>query len=238
MKRHRMGPSEQEMDSVKQVKIVQATTSRRLIRVLCSARIEVIGDIERMTRQEFERIKGCGPAAWRDMYTLMKRYRLTFADKPLADVEPLHKLDRPSWDEYFIDIAVAVSARSIDTSLKVGTVVVDTGRRIIATGYNGFPPNFPDHSLPRTRPEKYVYTVHSEANAIASSRSDLRLGTLYCTHSPCTECAKIIITAGIRRVVFRDIYATTEEARAGHELSMRLFKMGKVDTVWSGRQFE
>ena len=138
------------------------------------------------------------------------------------------KLERPGWDRYFMDIARAVSARSIDPSVHVGAVLVNSGRRIQSTGYNGFPPGFPDDELPLTRPEKYPYTVHAEVNAIASSQSDLRGGTLYCTLSPCVECTKVIITAGIVRVVFEEKYATSEKALAQFAMVYKLFKMGSV----------
>jgi dCMP deaminase len=113
---------------------------------------------------------------------------------------------RPSWDDYFLDIAEAVSRRSHDGETQVGAVIVDPNKRILATGYNGFPPGCNDRELPNLRPDKYPYMVHAEINAIASSRQDLRGATLYCTWSPCRDCAKAVITAGIARVVFRKAY--------------------------------
>jgi dCMP deaminase len=113
---------------------------------------------------------------------------------------------RPSWDEYFLSICESVSCRSHDEETQVGVVIVDESRRILATGYNGFPPGSNDFHLPATRPEKYAYMVHAELNAIASSRQDLRGSCLYVSLSPCKECAKAIITAGVKRVVFRKKY--------------------------------
>ena len=113
---------------------------------------------------------------------------------------------RPNWDSYFLEIALAVSKRSLDGETQVGVVIVDTNKRILATGYNGFPPGCDDKSLPNLRPDKYPFMVHAEINAIASSRQDLRGATLYCLWSPCRDCAKAIITAGIRRVVFERAY--------------------------------
>jgi dCMP deaminase len=113
---------------------------------------------------------------------------------------------RPSWDEYFLGIAAAVSARSHDGETQVGVVIVDESRRILATGYNGFPPGCDDKSLPNLRPDKYPFMVHAEMNAIASSRQDLRNSTLYVTWSPCRDCAKAIITAGVKCVVYGHEY--------------------------------
>lgn len=115
-------------------------------------------------------------------------------------------LQRPAWPDYFLEIAEVVSRRSHDGETQVGVVVVDENKRILATGYNGFPPGADDGALPNLRPDKYPFMVHAEMNAIAASRQDLRGSTLYVTWSPCRECAKAIITAGIRRVVYRHEY--------------------------------
>jgi dCMP deaminase len=113
---------------------------------------------------------------------------------------------RPGWDEYFLGIAEAVSKRSHDGETHVGVVIVDENKRILATGYNGFPPGCDDTLLPNLRPDKYPFMVHAEMNAIASSRQDLRNSTLYVTWSPCRDCAKAIITAGVKSVVYRREY--------------------------------
>ena len=117
---------------------------------------------------------------------------------------------RPAWDEYFLTIAEAVAQRSHDGETSVGVVVVDESRRILATGYNGFPPGCKDADLPNLRPDKYPFMVHAEMNAIASSRQDLRNSTLYVTWSPCRDCAKAIITAGIRKVVYKREYKSED----------------------------
>ncbi len=115
-------------------------------------------------------------------------------------------LPRPSWDSYFLEVADSVSKRSHDGETHVGVVITDESRRILATGYNGFPPGCDDSSLPNLRPDKYPFMVHAEMNAIASSRQDLRNSTLYVTWSPCRDCAKAIITAGVKTVVYRREY--------------------------------
>lgn len=125
---------------------------------------------------------------------------------------PANKLDinyknrknthRPTWDEYFLNVAEAISHRSHDGETKVGCVIIDDNKRIMATGYNGFPPGCDDSELPNLRPDKYPFMVHAEINAIASSRQDLRGSTAYLTYNPCRDCAKAIITAGIKNVVY------------------------------------
>jgi len=184
-----------------------------------------IYDLQELTEDEF--IDLFGYQAREAIDEVMAQYRVKFKNNR---EEPVlyGKIERPEWDRYFMDISKAVAARAIDPSIHVGCVIIDTDRRILATGYNGFPPGFPDDSLPRTRPEKYPYTIHAEANAIASSRADLRLGTLYCTHSPCIECAKLIITAGIQRVIYETEYATSAAAMDQSALAKKLFEMGRV----------
>ena len=116
---------------------------------------------------------------------------------------------RPSWDVYFLRLAKLVSSRSKDTSTKVGAVLV-RDRRIIATGYNGFPIGIDDDITERqSRPLKYSFTLHAEDNCLLQA-ARMGISTQGCTlyfvgfgppTVPCTECAKAIIQAGIKRVV-------------------------------------
>tara|TARA_R110000796_G_scaffold189199_2_gene306084 strand:+ start:502 stop:921 length:420 start_codon:yes stop_codon:yes gene_type:complete len=99
-------------------------------------------------------------------------------------------------------IAREVSYWSKDPSTKVGSIIVDHKRRIVGTGYNGFPRGVEDtESRLNDRPTKYSLVVHAEANAILNSTlADLDGCTLYVTHAPCTGCAKLIIQSGIKYV--------------------------------------
>ncbi|MFE2997953.1 deoxycytidylate deaminase [Nocardia sp. NPDC059246] len=117
-------------------------------------------------------------------------------------------MSRPTWDEYFIGIARAVSARSDCHRDKVGAVVV-RDKRIRATGYNGAPAGKPGClECPRRTSEcapgsSYgnCVAVHAEANALLyCDREDLVDATLYITRKPCYACSKLIAGAGISRV--------------------------------------
>lgn len=125
-----------------------------------------------------------------------------------------------TWDEYFIEVAKVVATKSRDPHTKVGCVIVDSNNRIISTGYNGAPKNFPRGREDWTRPAKYNFVVHSESNAILYAKTDLTDCTLYCTHEPCLQCAKLICGSGIKRVVFLN-YKDDEDA-------FQLFKMCEV----------
>lgn len=145
---------------------------------------------------------------------------------------------RPSWDEYFLNICEAVSLRSHDQNTKVGCVIVDERHRIVSTGYNGFPCGVDDSILPSDRIKtlqvetetgmedvtKYDVITHAEANAIASSRNSLVNCTLYVNLFPCNDCAKLIITAGIKKVVYR-----TKRNDKLHNISQMLFKQANIE---------
>ncbi|WP_079869764.1 deoxycytidylate deaminase [Mycobacteroides abscessus] len=121
---------------------------------------------------------------------------------------------RPSWDEYFLNIATAVAERSDCDRSKVGAVVVKD-RRIRGAGYNGSPAGMPGcGSCPRrlasVSPGETSYddgpgrcvAVHAEANALLyCDREDLVGATLYVTREPCYGCEKLITASGVERVV-------------------------------------
>jgi len=117
---------------------------------------------------------------------------------------------RPSWDDYFMATAVLISTRSPCERLHVGCVIVSGGdrkNRIIAAGYNGFLPGTPHVS--RLRDGHEQATVHAEQNAIAdAARRGIPVegGIAYVTHFPCINCAKILASAGIAEVRYRDDY--------------------------------
>lgn len=104
------------------------------------------------------------------------------------------------WDLRFLKIAREVSGWSKDPNRKVGAVVVKN-RRILSTGYNGYPIGYPDTNL--NRKDKNLYTVHAEANAIASAKSSLKGSTIYVAGlHPCAQCAALIVQSGVKRVIY------------------------------------
>ena len=124
-------------------------------------------------------------------------------------------LPRPldKWDNRFVRIALEVSSWSKDPGTKVGAVLV-SDRRILATGYNGFPTNISD-SLERynDREVKLSLTVHAEVNAIlnaAKNGASTDSSTLYVTFPPCVSCATAVIQAGITRVICPDLSSAPE----------------------------
>jgi dCMP deaminase len=125
---------------------------------------------------------------------------------------------RPSWDEYFMDIARHVASRSTCLRRHVGAIVVKN-RRILSTGYNGAPTGLPhcdetgclreELGIPSGERQEICRGLHAEQNAIVQAAlhgAAIQGGSIYCTHQPCITCAKMIINAGIMRVVCAEDY--------------------------------
>ena len=152
-------------------------------------------------------------------------------------------MERVSKDEYYLNIAAAVAARSTCLRKHYGAVIVKNDR-IIATGYNGSPRgevNCCDvgvcycrtHELPidETAAEHGAQygscvAVHAEQNAIIQAAKlglSLEGATLYCTHQPCSICSRMIINSGIKRVVY--------DAGYPDDFSLELFRESGVELV-------
>ena len=105
------------------------------------------------------------------------------------------------WVGRFLEMAKLVASWSYDPSSKCGAVIT-RGKRIVSTGYNGFPAGTNDHAaVYANRDRKYLRVVHAEKNAILFAKQDLEGCTMYVTHFPCCQCAAFIIQSGINRVV-------------------------------------
>jgi dCMP deaminase len=108
----------------------------------------------------------------------------------------LHR--RPSWDEYFMGMAQYASIRSHDSQTKVGCVIVGSPNVVVGIGYNGFCSGVKEDDLPTTRPDKYPFIVHAEANAISNLViKQIDWYRAYITHLPCASCAKLLWQSGV-----------------------------------------
>jgi Deoxycytidylate deaminase len=140
--------------------------------------------------------------------------------KKAATIESKEKINnRPDWDTYFLDIVELVSRRSTCLRRAVGAGLV-RDRRILATGYNGAPSKL-QHCLdigclreqlkvPSGERHELCRGLHAEQNAIIQAALhgvSTKDASLYCTNHPCVICAKMIINAGIIRIVIRDNYS-------------------------------
>lgn len=138
------------------------------------------------------------------------------------------------WDRRFISLAREVSTWSKDPSTKVGAVIVDDERRVVATGFNGFPRGVDDLAERYlSRETKYEMIIHAEANALLFAKRDLSFCTLYSTLMPCSRCAAMIIQSGIKRVVYLSDTHTNYAQNFGlsslmfTEANVHCFKLGE-----------
>jgi dCMP deaminase len=125
---------------------------------------------------------------------------------------------RKEWDRYFLDMALAASARSTCLRRHVGAVVVDRRSRVRGVGFNGAPSGLPHcNEVGCLMQDGHcVRAIHAEINALLECVPGERVGaTLYCTDYPCDDCAKVILNTGIRRVVFARPYEVADDWLAG-----------------------
>lgn len=133
-------------------------------------------------------------------------------------------------DSRYLQMARIWSENSYCVRRQVGALIV-RDKMIISDGYNGTPQGFENvceyEDTGKTKP----YVLHAEANAItkiAKSNNNSQDSTLYVTASPCIECAKLIIQAGIRRVVFCDDYHSSD--------GVELLRRSKIEVIQIGEK--
>ncbi len=146
-------------------------------------------------------------------------------------------MTRPSWDEYFLDIAKLVASRSTCLRRRVGAVFV-RDKRILTTGYNGAPSGLRHceemgcirerEGIPSGERHELCRGIHAEQNAILQAAQfgiSLRGSVLYCTDQPCVLCAKMLINTGVERIVvsggYPDELSKEMLREAGIEIEMK-----------------
>jgi len=147
------------------------------------------------------------------------------------------KNKRPSWDEYFLKLAMLASERATCPRMHVGCVLVKD-KFVLATGYNGSLPGQPhcDDVGCLIVDNHCVRTNHAEINALVQAAShgvNLRGATAYITNMSCTTCAKALIAAGIERVVvfsdYHDTLATKFYTESGVKIDKRKMPGTKIN---------
>jgi len=149
------------------------------------------------------------------------------------------KSSRPDWDTYFMSVAELVSQRSTCLRRKVGAVLVKD-RRILATGYNGAPQGL-EHcevvgclreklKVPSGVRHEICRGLHAEQNVIIQAALhgvSIKGSTLYVTCAPCSICAKMIINAGIKEIIYQDSYPDKMAEEFLKEGKIKLRKLSK-----------
>lgn len=138
-----------------------------------------------------------------------------------------------SWEEMFMGVASFASQRSKDPVRQVGAVVVNDKNHIVGVGYNGMPCGIsdddgvwgkdPDDPLFN---KKYL-VVHAEMNAIANANCNVDGCTVYVTHYPCENCAKIMSISGIKEIVYANEWGAKQNIDIS-KISMRIFKAAGI----------
>ena len=128
-------------------------------------------------------------------------------------------MERPSWDEYFMEMAELTAKRSTCLRRQVGAVIVKD-KHAVATGYNGAPHGIKhcdeiggcirqQLNIPSGQRHEICRALHAEQNAIiqaAKMGHSVEGGTIYITHQPCAICSKMIINAGIKKIIVKEGY--------------------------------
>jgi len=142
---------------------------------------------------------------------------------------------RPSWTEYFMQITRDVSERAICVKRKVGAIIVKDNH-ILSTGYNGAPKGFShctentcirkQMEVPSGQRHELCRGLHAEQNAIIQAAVHgvkIDGGTMYCNFQPCVICVKMMINAGIKKLVYSGGYPD--------ELAAEMLKESKIEVV-------
>jgi len=150
---------------------------------------------------------------------------------------------RPSWDEYFMKIAMLVSERSTCRRHHVGAVIVKN-RQILTSGYNGAAAGLKDclelgclrdeKNIPSGERHEICRAIHAEQNAIIQAALHgvtIEGSTMYCTHTPCILCAKMIINSKIKRFVSYADYADNSFIELFKEAGIEFVKSKKPEKI-------
>ena len=147
-------------------------------------------------------------------------------------------MNRPSWEEYFMDITALVAKRSTCIRRSVGAVIVKD-KRILSTGYNGAPSGIAHCTevgclresllVPSGERHELCRGIHAEQNAIIQAAYhgvSIKDAALFCTNLPCSICTKMIINAGIKTIYYQDGYADPMSLEMFGEAGVRVVEIG------------
>ena len=163
----------------------------------------------------------------------------------MGRVKVLNNTMKPKFVKYYMEIAELTAKLSYAKRLNVGAVIVK-GNQILATGYNGMPSGWenvceviiPEQIDPETRtitPSKLVSkpeVMHAERNCldkVAASNESTQGAVMFCTHSPCLECAKSIYNTGITEIYYKEDYRSNEGISFLKNTGVKVHKYAEPD---------
>jgi dCMP deaminase len=136
-----------------------------------------------------------------------------------------------NWTEYHMGFAQHAAKKSKDPSTQVGAVAIGPLNQIVETGYNGLPRGVEDKPERMERPAKYTYTSHAEENLVAiAARPRLAGTTVYVTHICCSRCARMLIQAGVSKVVSGP--GTTSMPQEEFDAAIEMFSEAGVEVEY------
>ncbi len=145
------------------------------------------------------------------------------------------------WDKRFMELTELVGTWASCYRRKVGAIIVKD-KRVLTTGYNGAPAGISScvergeclrekMNIPSGTHAETCYAAHAEQNAIIQAArygANIDGATLYCTHQPCVICAKMIINAGIKRVVYKEGYPDEFSIKLFEEAGTKIIKYEEI----------
>jgi dCMP deaminase len=135
------------------------------------------------------------------------------------------------WNTRFLELAKHIASWSKDTT-QVGAVAVAPSKQVLETGFNGLPRGVDDLPERMERPAKYLWTSHAEENLVShAARQVLEGSTVYVTHLCCSKCARMLINAGVSKIVCGD--GTTSMPAEEFQVATRMLEEAKVELVWA-----
>lgn len=160
----------------------------------------------------------------------------------MNDIKTTGTDTRPSWDEYFMQMAELTAQRSTCLRRKVGAVIVKD-KHIIATGYNGAPRGLrhcedlggclrQKLGIPSGQRHELCRALHAEQNAIiqaATLGQSIENASIYITHQPCVICAKMIINAGMNRIIVKEGYPDELSKEILEEAGLKIIMLGNEE---------
>jgi len=152
--------------------------------------------------------------------------------------------ERPSYDEYFMEMAYVVSKRSTCLRRKVGAILVKD-KHILSTGYNGAPKGLKHCSehgclrenmnVPSGERHELCRGLHAEQNAIIQAAVfgvSIKDSVLYCTNTPCVVCVKMLINAGVNEIVYSGDYPDELAKKILDESNIKIRTFNKKKPIW------
>lgn len=141
-------------------------------------------------------------------------------------------MSETNWDARWIEHAKAIAQWSKDPRRKVGCLIIDADQNQLSGGYNGFPRGIADDDRLNDRETKLKMIIHAEANAVASAArngNSIKGATAYVTHNPCSQCACLLVQAGIKRVVCISQHGYSSEWEKDFQWARILLAEAKVE---------